>query len=137
MLVRAKQYEKALAYFYKAEIANPNTEMKKEIGTYVVECLENMGKSLDAEYQLESRASLRGEKKKKKAAQEVVARIGTREVVMGEINQAIETGAEYLITACPKCLAHLNCYLNENRELKEKIKVIDLMRFLGKLLFLI
>ena len=54
-----------------------------------------------------------------------------------KILQAIETGAEYLITACPKCLAHLNCYLNEHRELKDKIKVIDIVSFLGKLLFLI
>ncbi|NVM19407.1 MAG: FAD-dependent oxidoreductase, partial [Candidatus Lokiarchaeota archaeon] len=54
-----------------------------------------------------------------------------------KINQAIETGAEYLITACPKCISHLNCYLNEHRDLKEKIKVIDLVSFIGKLLFLI
>ena len=54
-----------------------------------------------------------------------------------KILQAIETGAEYIITACPKCIAHLNCYLNENRDLKNKIKVIDLVSFLGKLLFLI
>ncbi len=54
-----------------------------------------------------------------------------------KILQAIETGAEYLITACPKCITHLNCYLNENRELKNKLKVIDIVSFLGKILFLI
>jgi Fe-S oxidoreductase len=54
-----------------------------------------------------------------------------------KINQAIATGAEYIITACPKCVAHLNCYLNENRDLKDKIQVIDLVSFLGKLLFLV
>ncbi len=53
-----------------------------------------------------------------------------------KINQAIETDAEYLITACPKCIAHLNCYLNEHKELKNKIKIMDLMSFIGKLLFL-
>ncbi|MFX0028575.1 MAG: heterodisulfide reductase-related iron-sulfur binding cluster [Candidatus Hermodarchaeota archaeon] len=54
-----------------------------------------------------------------------------------KILQAIKTGAEYLVTACPKCIAHLNCYLNENRELKEKIKVIDIVSLIGKLLFLV
>ena len=54
-----------------------------------------------------------------------------------KITQAIDTGAEYLITACPKCIAHLNCYLNEHKELKDKIKIIDLVSFIGKLLFLI
>ncbi len=54
-----------------------------------------------------------------------------------KINEAINTGAEYLITACPKCLAHLNCYLNEHKELKDKIKITDLTSFIGKLLYLI
>ena len=52
------------------------------------------------------------------------------------LNEAIDTGAEYLIVSCPKCLAHFNCYLNENLELKNKIKVLDLTSFIGKLLFL-
>ncbi|KKL14926.1 hypothetical protein LCGC14_2510740, partial [marine sediment metagenome] len=54
-----------------------------------------------------------------------------------KINEAINTGAEYLITTCPKCLAHLNCYLNEHKELKDKIKISDLVSFIGKLLFLL
>lgn len=53
------------------------------------------------------------------------------------IQEAINTGAEYLITACSKCLAHFNCYLNEHGDLKDKIKVIDLVSFINKLLFLI
>ena len=53
------------------------------------------------------------------------------------IKEAIDTGADYLITACPKCIAHFNCYLNEHKELKDKIKIMDLASFLGKLLFLI
>jgi len=53
------------------------------------------------------------------------------------IKEAIDTGADYLITACPKCIAHFNCYLNEHKELKDKIKIMDLTSFLGKLLFLI
>ncbi len=52
------------------------------------------------------------------------------------IKQAIETGADYLITTCPKCLTHFNCYLNENKELKNKIKVTDLLSFIGKMLFM-
>ncbi|MFX1388504.1 MAG: heterodisulfide reductase-related iron-sulfur binding cluster [Promethearchaeota archaeon] len=54
-----------------------------------------------------------------------------------KVKQAIATGAEYLVTACPKCVAHLNCYLNENRELKNEIKIIDLTSFLGKILYLV
>ncbi|MFW9866057.1 MAG: (Fe-S)-binding protein [Candidatus Thorarchaeota archaeon] len=58
------------------------------------------------------------------------------------IKEAINTGAEYLIVPCPKCLTHFKCYLNEqylnedNKELNNKIKVIDLACFIGKFLFL-
>ena len=52
------------------------------------------------------------------------------------IKEAINTGADYLIVSCPKCLAHFNCYLNENKELKDQIRIMDLMQFLSKLLFL-
>jgi len=52
------------------------------------------------------------------------------------IKEALETGADYLITACPKCLAHLNCYLNEHKELKNEIKIDDLLSFIGKILYL-
>jgi NADPH-dependent glutamate synthase beta subunit-like oxidoreductase/Fe-S oxidoreductase len=52
------------------------------------------------------------------------------------IKEALETGADYLIASCPKCIAHLNCYLNEHQELLNKIKIVDITTFLGKLLFL-
>ncbi|MFW9818835.1 MAG: (Fe-S)-binding protein [Candidatus Thorarchaeota archaeon] len=65
----------------------------------------------------------------------------TRVLTQRRINEAIKTGADYLIVTCPKCLTHFNCYLNEysiyqNNELRNKIKVVDLARFIGKLLML-
>jgi NADPH-dependent glutamate synthase beta subunit-like oxidoreductase/Fe-S oxidoreductase len=60
----------------------------------------------------------------------------SREIQAARIQEAIDTGAEYLIVSCPKCLAHFNCYLDEHLELKNKLQVIDLTSFLGKLLFL-
>ncbi|MFX1391748.1 MAG: (Fe-S)-binding protein [Promethearchaeota archaeon] len=58
------------------------------------------------------------------------------------IKEAISTGAEYLIVPCPKCLTHFNCYINElslnkeYNELRNKIRVIDIASFIGKLLML-
>jgi len=52
------------------------------------------------------------------------------------IKEALETGADYLISTCPKCLAHFNCYLNEHKELKSKLKVIDLLSFVGTMLLM-
>ena len=59
------------------------------------------------------------------------------------INEAANTGADYLIVPCPKCLTHFNCYMNElslnkeHDELRNKIKVVDLASFIGKLLMLV
>ncbi|MFX0033298.1 MAG: (Fe-S)-binding protein [Candidatus Hodarchaeota archaeon] len=66
----------------------------------------------------------------------------TRVFRQNRINEAVETGAEYLIVPCPKCWTHFDCYLNEpsldveHQDLKNKIKVIDLASFIGELLFL-
>ncbi|TFG08876.1 MAG: (Fe-S)-binding protein [Promethearchaeota archaeon] len=67
----------------------------------------------------------------------------TRLLRKNRIEEAVKTGAEYLIVPCPKCLTHFNCYLTEpsldveKKELKNKLKVIDLATFIGKRLFLI
>ncbi|MFW9949986.1 MAG: FAD-dependent oxidoreductase [Candidatus Thorarchaeota archaeon] len=60
----------------------------------------------------------------------------SRMIQSDRIKEAIDTGADYLIVSCPKCLAHLNCYLNENKDHKNKLRIMDLTTFLGKLLFL-
>lgn len=67
----------------------------------------------------------------------------TRVIRQNRIQEAVNTGAEYLVVPCPKCLSHFNCYLSEpsldetHQQLKEKIKIIDLATFLGKRLFLV
>ncbi|MFX1420499.1 MAG: (Fe-S)-binding protein, partial [Promethearchaeota archaeon] len=64
----------------------------------------------------------------------------TRFLRQNRIIEAVNTGADYLIVPCPKCLTHFNCYLNElslnkeDNELRSKIKVVDLASFIGKLL---
>lgn len=63
--------------------------------------------------------------------------IHSKEIQRERIEEAIETGAEYLLVSCPKCLAHFNCYLNEHPKAKEKIKIMDFMTFIGELLFLV
>lgn len=61
----------------------------------------------------------------------------TRLLRENRINQAIETGAEYLLVPCPKCLTHFDCYLNEPTSNKnKKIEVMDLASFIGRLLLI-
>jgi Fe-S oxidoreductase len=64
----------------------------------------------------------------------------TRILRQKRIQEAIDTGAEYLLVSCPKCLSHFNCYLQEptleenQKELKNKIKIMDLSTFIGTIL---
>lgn len=66
----------------------------------------------------------------------------TRLIRKKRIEEAIATGAKYLVVSCPKCLTHFNCYLSEpsgitvKGEKKNTIQVIDLATFIGKLLYL-
>ncbi len=54
-------------------------------------------------------------------------------VLMAEkLNSAERTGASYLITTCPKCLAHLNCLKNEKPPIEDfRIEIVDLAVFLA------
>jgi len=67
----------------------------------------------------------------------------TRIIRQLRLEDAAQTGAEYLIVPCPKCLTHFNCFLTEpsvskkKQQLKEKIKVVDFSSFIGELLYLI
>ena len=67
----------------------------------------------------------------------------TRVIRENRIQEAVDTGAKYLVVPCPKCLSHFNCYLREpsldetHQQLKEKIKIIDLATFIGQRLFLV
>lgn len=56
----------------------------------------------------------------------------SKALLVKKLEEAEQTGAATLLTACTKCLAHLNCVLNEKPPLKEfKIAVQDITSFLA------
>ena len=57
----------------------------------------------------------------------------SKALLVNKLEEAEQTGAATLLTTCTKCLAHLNCVLNEKPPLKEfKITVQDLTTFLAE-----
>lgn len=51
------------------------------------------------------------------------------------IQEAMDAGADYLVTTCPKCITHFTCYLNELEKKnpdKKFVKVLDLTTFIAK-----
>ncbi len=87
-------YRNAMARYIKAKFLYPQTELKNEINRKIVECLERVGRSLDAQQEMESATSLGGEKPQGRGP--VVARIGQREITLGELNDQIEKLPPYM-----------------------------------------
>jgi len=86
------EYEKALSSFYRVDMENPGTELASEVGQKVVACLERLGMTSQARYELESRTAMG-----KNATDDtdrgfgpIIARIGKEEVRMSAINEAMD-----------------------------------------------
>jgi Fe-S oxidoreductase len=57
----------------------------------------------------------------------------SKALLVGKLTEAERTGATTLLTTCTKCLAHLNCVMNEKPPLREfKVRVQDLTVFLAE-----
>ncbi|MBW2036481.1 MAG: peptidyl-prolyl cis-trans isomerase [Deltaproteobacteria bacterium] len=86
-------YEKALALFYRAEMLDKEADFTQEMDQRIVEALEKLGLSSQAQYELAKRVSL-GDTSAKRG--EVVARIGKRDITQNEIDKAIAALPEWM-----------------------------------------
>ncbi len=84
-----RDYENAAARFVKARFLNPESELKEKINKNLVICFERMGRSLEAQKQLERSTGL-GQSETRKEGGVVVARIGEREISMTDLENEIE-----------------------------------------------
>lgn len=88
MHMDAGAYEQALAWFYRVEIADPNTALKNELGSHIVACLERAGKYSAAEHTLGKRAAL--EPRTERTEGTVIAEIGSDKIYREDINEAFD-----------------------------------------------
>jgi Fe-S oxidoreductase len=59
----------------------------------------------------------------------------SKSIMVNKLDMAIRTGAQTLVTACPKCLAHLSCLKNEKPPIKDfPIDIKDLTVFMAELI---
>lgn len=78
-------YEKALYYFYKAEAADPNAGFKSQLDQKLVECLQNLGMTSQAQ----------DEPKKIDPNAVIFAKVGDEQITETEINEAIDAIPEW------------------------------------------
>ncbi|MCX7014377.1 MAG: peptidyl-prolyl cis-trans isomerase [Candidatus Sumerlaeota bacterium] len=86
-----KDYTRALAYYERSLFYNatPETGVKRKMMERVAECQERMGKTLDASQTLSKSTYLAGQDTRTPKGA-VVAKIGDRQITMGEIDEAIQ-----------------------------------------------
>jgi len=88
------EYEQALVFFYRSEMLDKDTDFTEEMNQKIVEALENLGLSSQAQYELAKRASLGDDTSTKRG--EVVARIGKRDITQTEIDRALAAVPEWM-----------------------------------------
>lgn len=86
------QHEKALTFFYRAEMLDEAADFIQEMNQKIVEALENLGLASQAQYELAKRVSL-GETSTKSG--EVAARIGCH-ISQAEIDRALAAVPEWM-----------------------------------------
>lgn len=126
--VEANDFETALAYFYKAEVAEPDGPLADEIGTGIVRCLEELGQFIDAQNALDARTALDsgGAAHETEAKGAVVGRIGSRAITIGELDRALQQlppWAQQQYAAPDKKAEFLNQYIAEQLLYEKALKL--------------
>ncbi len=82
-------YQNAAARFVKARVLSSDDELLEKINRNLVVCFERMGRSLDAQRELD-RMTLLEKPSDEKGSQKIVARIGKREMTMADLENEIQ-----------------------------------------------
>ncbi|MBI5207594.1 MAG: hypothetical protein HY934_07365 [Candidatus Firestonebacteria bacterium] len=105
-------YENALAYYNKSKIFNPDKSIENEINRKIVVALEHMGRSFDAQQELDKITSLNVSDSKMDSSL-VIARIGNKEVTLMELNNEINKLPDYIKEEYKKDKSKKQNFLNQ------------------------
>ena len=83
-------YERALSWFYRVDMIDPETPLKSEVGSKIVHCLETLEKFHAAEYALEARSSLEENQEGELKGGTLVAEVGNRKITLREVDEALD-----------------------------------------------
>ena len=93
---RLHDYESALAYYLRVKELYPQNELVDDANKRIVECLERMQRSADAQQALEETTMLDPSQVTEKRPGEVIAKIGNREITTGDLEFEIKNLPPYI-----------------------------------------
>jgi hypothetical protein len=93
---RVRDYENALAYYLKVKHLYPDSPLLAEVSKKIVECLERLQRSADAQQALDESALIEPSEAKKSRPGEVIARIGKKSITTGDLEFEISQLPPYV-----------------------------------------
>lgn len=94
---RLKDYENAMAYYLRIKQLYHDTEIEDEANKRIVECLERLQRSTDAQQALEEATFLNPSQAEQKRPGEVVAVIGKQEITTGDLDYEMKRLPPYML----------------------------------------
>ncbi len=93
---RLRDYENALAYYLKVKHLYPESTLIDEVNKRMVQCLERLERTADAEQVMQEATLLDPTQARKSRPGEVVARIGKRRITTGDLDFEISKLPPYM-----------------------------------------
>jgi peptidyl-prolyl cis-trans isomerase C len=93
---RVRDYESALAYYLRVRELYPKSPLVDDAGKRIVECLERLERSADAQQALEESAFLDPGQATTKRPGTVIAKIGAREITSGDLDYEMKRLPPYM-----------------------------------------
>ncbi|MCB9510657.1 MAG: hypothetical protein H6695_10765 [Deferribacteres bacterium] len=88
---RLNDYENAMAYYERIKLLYPESDVVDESEKRIVECLERLQRSSDAQQALQEASFLDESQVQKKRPGEVIAMIGDREITTGDLEYEMKS----------------------------------------------
>ena len=93
---RLNDYEKALENYLRIKFLYPESNLQSDVGKRIVNCLERLERSQDAQRVLDRETALKPDEVKEHKPGAVVASIGNKEITQGDLDFEIEQLPPYL-----------------------------------------
>ena len=93
---RIHDYNKALEYYYRVKFLYPESPLQSETGKRIVNCLERLQRSQDAERILQKETSLKPDQSPEHKPGEIIAKIGDQKITQGDLDFEISLLPPYL-----------------------------------------
>jgi len=93
---RVKDYNKALEYYFRVKYLYPESNLQTEVGKRIVNCLERLQRSQDAQRVLNRETALKPDQVEEHRPGEVIALIGNKQLTQGDLDFEIGQLPPYL-----------------------------------------